>query len=90
MRGKINAAAAYAGVSKRTIENWVRNGLRYTQLPSGLRLIKFEWLDEYLETFAKSSPEEKKKIDRIVDEVMANLKVAKNGINPFVQFSKNG
>jgi hypothetical protein len=72
--GKIKAAAAYAGVSERTLENWVRNGLRYTQLPSGLRLIKFKWIDEYLEAFAKDSSEENKKIDRVVDEIMAKLR----------------
>ena len=52
--GKIKAIAAYAGVSDRTVEEWLKQGLRYIQMPTGLRLIKFEWLDQFLEKFGNT------------------------------------
>ena len=72
--GKIKAAADYAGVSDRTLEDWLKNGLRYVQLPSGHRLIKFEWIDQYLETFTKTSEEAKKRLDKVADEILSKLK----------------
>ena len=73
--GKVRAAAAYAGVSERTLEDWLKGGLRYAQLPSGLRLIKFEWVDEFLQTFAKTSQEVKKNLDKVADEIISHLRV---------------
>jgi hypothetical protein len=71
--GNVKAVAAYAGVSERTVEDWLKNGLRYTQLPSGYRLIKFDWIDEYLETFATNAGAAKKNLDHIVDEVFSRV-----------------
>ncbi|HBZ35520.1 MAG TPA: hypothetical protein DEO33_03750 [Rikenellaceae bacterium] len=67
---KITDAAKYADVSKRTVEDWLKQGLKYSRLPSGTRLIKFEWIDEYLESFMVSENE----IDIVVDEIMSGLK----------------
>jgi len=67
--GKVKNIAKYAGVSERTVEDWLKMGLKYCQLPSGLRLIKFEWVDRFLEGFSDSSNQ----VDRIVDEVMAKV-----------------
>jgi excisionase family DNA binding protein len=72
--GKIKAAASYAGVSDRTLEDWLKGGLRYVQLPSGLRLIKFEWLDEFLQTFTKTSQEVKKDLDKVADDILSHLR----------------
>jgi excisionase family DNA binding protein len=66
---KIKAISRYSGVSERTVEDWLKNGLRYVQLPSGLRLIKFEWVDEYLEGFNNQGD----KIEQIVNEVIAKI-----------------
>lgn len=65
---KISAAAKYAGVSPRTLEDWLRDGLKYVQLPSGLRLTKPEFIDQYLERHAVipgNNP-----VDQIVDDVL--------------------
>jgi len=67
--GKIKTVAAYAGVSERTMESWLKQGLRCVHLPSGLRLVKFQWVDDFLERFDDSSNQ----VDRIVEEVMAKI-----------------
>lgn len=70
--GKVSAAAKYAGISPRTLEDWLKNGmLRYSQLPSGTRLIKFDWIDEALEKFIVQ-PEENP-VTRIVDDMMQKI-----------------
>jgi excisionase family DNA binding protein len=67
--GKVSVAAKYAGVSPRTLEDWLKNGmLPYSQLPTGTRLIKFEWIDQALEKF-KVQPKENP-VKRIADDVM--------------------
>jgi hypothetical protein len=67
--GKIKAIARYAGVSERTVEDWLKQGLKCTHLPSGLRLVKFSWVDEFLEKYADSSNQ----VDQIVNEVIAKV-----------------
>jgi excisionase family DNA binding protein len=67
--GKIKEAASYAGVSPRTVEDWLKQGLKCSHLPSGLRLIKFQWVDEFLERFADSL----NRADQIVDEVLRKI-----------------
>ena len=67
--GKIKAAASYAGVSERTVEDWLKQGLKCSHLPSGLRLIKYEWVDEFLGGFANSS----NRVDVIVNEVFSKI-----------------
>ncbi|MGA3084405.1 MAG: hypothetical protein ABSE95_06370 [Thermodesulfobacteriota bacterium] len=66
---KIKETAEYAGMSKRTLEDWLKNGiLSYAQLTSGTRLIKLQWIDEARERF-KVIPEENP-VTRLVDDVM--------------------
>jgi hypothetical protein len=48
---KVKDASKYAGVSERTFEDWLKQGLKYVQIPSGLRLVKPEWIDQFLEQF---------------------------------------
>jgi hypothetical protein len=48
---KIKPAAGYAGVKERTLRSWLREGLKHSRLPSGTILIKYAWIDEYLERF---------------------------------------
>jgi len=67
--GKVKAAASYSGVSERTVEDWLKQGLKCSRLPSGLRLIKFQWVDEFLESFSGSE----KKVEQIVDEVLSKM-----------------
>lgn len=67
---KIKRAADYAGVSERTFENWLKQGLKYIRMPSGLRLIKYSSIDEFLETYTDSENH----VDTVVDEIMSGLK----------------
>jgi len=65
---KVKQAAKYAGVSERTLEDWLKAGLKYAQLPSGLRLIKYEWIDEYLQGFMAQD-----KVDQVVNQVLSKI-----------------
>lgn len=66
---KVKDAAKYAGVSERTLETWLHNGLKYVRLPSGLRLIKLNWVDEFLEGYLASE----KRIDKMVENILNKL-----------------
>ena len=66
---KVKNAAVYAGVSDRTIENWLKLGLRVSRLPTGTRLIKYQWIDEFLEGFVDSHSH----VDEIVNEIMNDI-----------------
>lgn len=70
MRGwlQIKAAAEYAGVSARTVRTWIKErGLKKARV-GGLILIKQEWIDQFLESFADQDIGAE--VDRIVNEVM--------------------
>ncbi|MBU2623573.1 MAG: hypothetical protein ABIJ52_03385 [Pseudomonadota bacterium] len=67
--GKIKPAAGYAGISERTLRDWLKDGLQHSRLPSGTVLIKFKWIDEYLEGFTANE----NRVDRIVNETMKEL-----------------
>ncbi len=69
--GKIKAVARYSGVSERTVESWLRDGLKCVRLPSGHRLIKYQWIDDFLEGFNDTSCQDG--IDRIVEEVVRSV-----------------
>lgn len=73
MRGWFDIASLseHVSTSKRTIEMWIKEeGLRVSRI-RGKRLIKKEWIDQFLEAHEvkKQEPE----IDRIVDEVCQDL-----------------
>lgn len=66
---KVGKAAKYDGISPRTVEDWLKEGiLRYTKLPSEVRLIKYQWIDEALERFELNSKENL--VSRIVDDAL--------------------
>ena len=67
---KIKSAAKYAGISERTMRNWLKDGLKHSRLPSGTVLIKYGWIDEYLEAFAAKEDQ----VDKIVTETMRDLR----------------
>ena len=64
--GKIKPAARYAGVSERTLRVWLKEGLRHVRLPSGTVLIKYDWLDQFLQPFEDATSKE---VGRIVDSI---------------------
>jgi excisionase family DNA binding protein len=45
---KIKQACMYCGISERTFRNWLKDGMRFSKLPSGTVLIKKEWIDEFI------------------------------------------
>jgi excisionase family DNA binding protein len=67
---KIKSAAKYAGISERTMRNWLKDGLKHSRLPSGTVLIKYAWVDEYLEAFAAKEDQ----VDKIVNETMRDFR----------------
>lgn len=68
---KIKGAGEYSNMSARTVRGWTKNGLRHVVLPSGVVLIKVEWLDEFLEGFAVDGNE----VDAVVDGVLKDLDI---------------
>lgn len=67
---KIKSAAAYAGIKERTMRDWLKEGLKHSRLPSGTVLIKYDWIDEYLESYAAKDSQ----VDEIVKETLKDLK----------------
>jgi predicted site-specific integrase-resolvase len=67
---KIKKAAEFSGISERTLRDWLKDGLKCSRLPSGTVLIKYEWLDAYLEAFAAKEDQ----VDRIVAETMRGMR----------------
>jgi len=66
---KIKSAAKYAGISERTMRDWLKDGLKHSRLPSGTVLIKYAWVDEYLEAFAAKEDQ----VDKIVNETLRDF-----------------
>lgn len=66
---KIKQAAPYGGVKERTFRKWLREGLKYSRLPSGTILVKYSEIDKFLESYEVRDNE----INKIVDEVCNDL-----------------
>jgi len=67
---KIKPGAEYAGIKERTMRDWLKEGLKHSRLPSGTILIKYAWIDEYLESFAGKDNQ----VDVIVSETLSELR----------------
>ncbi|MBW2662954.1 MAG: helix-turn-helix domain-containing protein [Deltaproteobacteria bacterium] len=63
--GKVKTIAERSDVSSRTVRTWLKAGLPYSKV-RGTILIKFEQLDNFLESYSVSDNE----IDSIVEEVL--------------------
>jgi predicted site-specific integrase-resolvase len=66
---KVKDAAKYAGVSVRTLRDWLKDGLRHSRLSTGTILVAYAAIDEYLVGFEVNENQ----VDDIVDEVMQEL-----------------
>jgi len=66
--GKIRQAASYAGVSTRTMRDWLKMGLKHSRV-RGCILIKFADIDTYLELCTANNNTEDL-IDQIVKECL--------------------
>jgi hypothetical protein len=67
---KIKAAAKYAGMSERTLREWLKKGLPHSVLPSGTILLKFSAIDDFLESYSVKENE----IDTLVEDVMRDFR----------------
>ena len=67
---KIKDAGKYAGLSERTMRDLLKQGLKHIRLPSGTVLIKYAWIDAYLEGFTAKEDQ----VDKIVNETLRNFK----------------
>lgn len=70
---KVKGGAKYAAVEDRTFRPWLKDGLRHIRLPSGTILIKYSWIDEFLESFEVKQESSKVEVDKIVKETCEGL-----------------
>lgn len=63
--GKVKTIAKRSDVSPRTVRTWLKDGLPYSKV-RGTILIKFEQLDDFLESYSVSENE----ADNVVAEVL--------------------
>ena len=66
---KIKGAARYSGISERSFRKWMQQGLRYVRMNTGMILIRYRWVDEYLEKFEVTGNE----IDEITEEICKEI-----------------
>ena len=67
---KVKEAAKYAGVSVRTLRDWLKNGLRHSRVKgTGTILISYSAIDAYLVGFEVRTDQ----VDEIVDAVLRDL-----------------
>jgi predicted site-specific integrase-resolvase len=67
---KIKGGAKYAGMSERTLREWLKKGLPHSILPSGTILIKYSAIDDYLESYSVQDNE----VDNVVNDVIRSFK----------------
>jgi len=65
---KPGKGAIHGGVSTDTFCDWFKYGLRYVRLPSGHRLTRFSWIDDFLESL-----EEKNEATQKAEEILESL-----------------
>lgn len=74
---KIQEAADYAGVSLRTIRDWVdQKGLKRSKV-GGIVRIHREWIDEFLDARAERKANAQDEIERAVESVLGKKKTKK-------------
>lgn len=72
LKGK-RAAAHYAGgVSVRTLDAWLGQGLRYSRLPSGTLMFRAQWIDEFLSQY-EVEPENHVRATELANRILSSL-----------------
>jgi len=66
---KVKKAAKYAGVSERTLRNWLKDGLPHFRLSTGTILIAYRDIDNWLERFRVDDS----RVHSLADEIMQDL-----------------
>jgi len=67
---RVKKAAKYADVSERTMRSWMKDGLRYSRLSSGMIRIRYCAIDDFLKAH---QVDERKRVVATVDEVMGDF-----------------
>ena len=67
----VKKSAKYADVSERTMRSWMKKGLKYSKLPSGMIRIQYSAIDEFL---SKYQVDTGSRVDAIVEEVMKDFR----------------
>jgi len=67
---KVKDAAKYAGMSERTLREWLKKGLPHSVLPSGTILIKYSAIDDFLESYSV----QENMIDTVVEDVLRDFR----------------
>jgi hypothetical protein len=67
---KRRQGAKYGGVGERTFSKWLRQGLKYSRLPTGTILVSYEAIDEFLRSYEVDD----NRVSTIVEEVMEKIK----------------
>ena len=63
---KVKEAAKYAGVSVRTLRDWLKDGLRHSRVSAGMILVSYAAIDEYLVGFEVRTNQ----VDELVEETL--------------------
>jgi len=66
---KAKEAAKYAGVSVRTLRDWLKNGLRHSRVSAGMILVSYAAIDEYLARFEVRTNQ----VDELVEETLKDF-----------------
>lgn len=75
---KIKKGAEHSNVSERTFRYFLKSGLKHSRLPSGTILIKYEWIDEFLEYYEVKE----NRVDKIVNETLRDFRRRHTGLTP--------
>ena len=66
---KIKPVARYAGVSERTLRGWLKQGLKHVKLPTGMILVRYGHIDEFLQEHLV----DENKVDKMVETIFRDL-----------------
>jgi len=66
---KVKEAAAYAGVSPRTLRNWINQGLAHSRMPTGTILIHRDQIDKFISRYQATE----NKAQKIASEFLKGL-----------------
>lgn len=72
--GKSKQAAQYANITVRTLRSWFKQGLKYAMVSGRLILVKYSDIDDFLRSNVIEVESEKKRIDKMVDELIRDVK----------------
>ena len=66
---KPKKAAIYAGISERTFRSWLKQGLVYSRMPSGMMLVHRNDIDDFIRRYQTSEDEVEKMVDSFLKDL---------------------